>query len=459
MLSKAIERSLKGSLGPRFTTDPSALMVYSIDAGMMEGKALGVCFPSNVEDVSRILSLCHHAGIPVYARGAGSGRTGGAVPWRPGIVLSLERMHEIREISSRDLVARVEPGVVTGRLHDAVSRKGLFYPPDPASLSFCTIGGNVATCAGGPRAVKYGVTRDYVLGLEVVTAEGEALNLGGRTVKSSSGYALEKLMCGSEGTLAVFTEITLKLIPSPPCVGVMVACFKTPDGAANAVLDIFSMGITPRTCEFMDETCSRLVLEGAGLPGCDGGVVGAMLLLESDGNSQGVVRDELKSMRDACMKNSAIYTRVAGKGEENSVWALRRTLSQKVRGLGYPDKVSEDIVVPRGRVPEMVTALQDIERRVGVKIVCFGHMGDGNLHVNCLCDLQEERVNVETAIHEIFRQTLKLNGRVSGEHGVGMTKSRYLAWELNPATYRLMRSIKDLMDPGGILNPGKVFEQ
>ena len=459
MLSKAIERSLKGSLGPRFTTDPSALMVYSIDAGMMEGKALGVCFPSNVEDVSRILSLCHHAGIPVYARGAGSGRTGGAVPWRPGIVLSLERMHEIREISSRDLVARVEPGVVTGRLHDVVSCKGLFYPPDPASLSFCTIGGNVATCAGGPRAVKYGVTRDYVLGLEVVTAEGEVLNLGGRTVKSSSGYALERLMCGSEGTLAVFTEITLRLIPSPPCVGVMVACFKAPDDAANAVLDIFSMGITPRTCEFMDGTCSRLVLEGAGLPGCDGGAVGAMLLLESDGNSQGVVRDELKSMGDACMKNNAIYTRIAERGEEGPIWALRRTLSQRVRGLGYPDKVSEDIVVPRGKIPEMVTALQDIERRVGVKILCFGHMGDGNLHVNCLCDLQKERVNVETAIHEIFRHTLKLNGRVSGEHGVGMTKSRYLTWELNPATYRLMRSIKDLMDPGGILNPGKVFEQ
>ncbi|OCC15288.1 glycolate oxidase, subunit GlcD [Dissulfuribacter thermophilus] len=437
-----------------FSTDPATCAVYSFDASHLTGISIGVCFPKNTEQVADVLSICNNEGIRVFPRGGGSGRTGGCVPIPPGIVVSFEKMNRILEISREDLVARVEPGVITGLFQKEVEKKGLFYPPDPASLSFCTIGGNVATCAGGARAVKYGVTRDYVLGMEVVTAKGDVLSLGGRTVKSASGYSLKDLMVGSEGTLSLFTEITVKLVPKPRTSGVMVAFFKSAEDAAHAILEIFSAGIVPRTAEFMDETASRLVF-----PRGDTDVsedIGSMLLLESDGERE-FVDSELRRMEEASNACGAIYVKVAEPGEEERLWELRRTLSQRVRGLGYPDKISEDIVVPRGKIPEILKRLKKIERDYRVKIVCFGHAGDGNLHVNVLCDLEKQQKEADAAIDAIFRETLNLSGRISGEHGVGLTKAKYLTWELDSATYNSVKSVKDLFDPKGVLNPGKVF--
>ncbi len=457
MLSRTQQKALKRIVGEgRFLTDEAARSVYAFDASGLSGTALAVCFPKTTEEISKLLAFCHNDGIPVYPRGAGSGRTGGAVPTVPGIVVSLERMNRVIEVSQKDMLTVVEPGVITGDLQGLVMRHGLFYPPDPASLSFCTIGGNVATCAGGPKAVKYGVTRDYLLGLEAVRADGSVLTLGGRTVKASSGYSLKDLMCGSEGTLSIFSRITLRLIPRPVAEGVMFACFSSPEGAAHAALEIFSMGLVPRTCEFMDRTCSRLVTREGGFP-VDQETLGAMLILESDG-SPGSVADELDAMKVACQKAGSFYSKVAESCEEsNTIWSLRRTLSQRVRQLGYPNKVSEDIVVPRGRLPEIVGRLEAIERHFGIKIVSFGHLGDGNLHVNVLYHGDRENELIDEVIDSIFRETLKLSGRVSGEHGIGLTKRKYLTWELDVVTLGTMRGIKDLFDPKAILNPGKVF--
>ena len=437
------------------STEVLDLKVYSYDASGLEGSPLAVVFPRDTEAVSRVLAICHDEGVRVYPRGAGSGRTGGSVPCEPGIVLSFEKMNQILELSRSDLVARVQPGVVTGRLQEEVERLGLFYPPDPASLSFCTIGGNVATCAGGPRAVKYGVTRDYCIGLLVVTPKGEVLRLGGRTMKGVSGYDLVRLMVGSEGTLSVFTEIVLRLIPLPKSKGVMVSYFKDVEDAGLAIEEIFARGIVPRTAEIMDEACSAIVAPD-GIPGRDVRV-GAILLLEADGDQE-EVRFQLSEMEGASLTQGAVFVRVAKKGEEEMIWELRRNLSPAVRRLGFPDKISEDIVVPRGRIPAMLKALKSIERRLGIKIVCFGHAGDGNLHVNILCDLSNEREKAMDAVEAVFREALALSGRISGEHGIGLTKRTYLPWELDEGVLNAMKAIKGLFDPKNILNPNKVFQ-
>ena len=457
ILKKSIKKAFREILGHEgFRVEPSILEVYSFDASGLRGEALAVCFPRTTEETSKLMRLSYEAGIPVYARGAGSGRTGGAVPMPPGIVVSFERMNSIQDISREDLVAEVEPGVITGRLQNDVEDLGLFYPPDPASLSFCTIGGNVATCAGGPRAVKYGVTRDYILGVQAVLASGDVVEAGKRTVKGASGYSLKDLFCGSEGTLGLFTRLILKLVPRPEYRGVMVAGFRDQEACGHAILEIFSRGITPCTCEFMDQTCAALVLKGTsiGLPGDDR--VGAMLLVESDGSFPRV-KDELDIMEGAVRRAGAVFTKVAPRGKEEELWELRRTLSQRVRNLGFPDKVSEDIVVPRGRIPEILKRLEAIEASYGLKIVSFGHLGDGNIHVNVLYDQGKDGALLGDVIDAIFRETLELGGRVSGEHGIGLTKRRYLTWELSPVTYRTMKSVKDCLDPKGILNPHKVF--
>ena len=459
ILSNSLKKAFRAIVGDdAFGDDPSILKVYSFDASGLTGEALCVLFPRTTEETSGIMRLACEAGIPVYARGGGSGRTGGAVPRPPGIVVSFERMNSILDISPEDLVAEVEPGVVTGRLQGAVKKHGLFYPPDPASLSFCTIGGNVATCAGGPKAVKYGVTRDYLMGVQAVLASGEVVEAGGRTVKSSSGYSLKDLFCGSEGTLGLFTRLLLRLIPEPEYRGVMIAGFKSQEAAGHAVLEIFSRGIMPCTCEFMDHTCTDLVMKGGEIGHYSGKEVGAMLLLESDGKYPRV-KDELGTMKKACEKEGAVFTRIARRGEEEALWEIRRTLSQRIRNLGFPDKVSEDIVVPRGKIPDILNRMRGIESVYGLKIVCFGHLGDGNIHVNILFDLAKDGSILTDVIDAIFKETLDAGGRISGEHGIGLTKGKYLTWELSPVTYKTMKSIKECLDPRGILNPHKVFVQ
>ena len=402
-----------------------------------------------------MLRLCHREGVSVFPRGAGTGTTGASVPVDNGIVLCLSRMVAIHDISPVNLNMTVEPGVITGRIQKEAEHLGLFYPPDPASLAFCTIGGNIATGAGGSRAVKYGVTRDYVMALQVVTAAGDIINTGTATAKGVVGYDLTRLMVGSEGTLGVVTGITLRLVPKPPATGTVMAFFLDSAAAMECIVRIFENGILPRCAEFMDRSCIDILRPVSPVAVPDG--AGAALLLESDGLGD-TVRQELQVIAGAAKNAGATDIKTAGSaGEAESIWHLRRSLSPALRRLGFPDKISEDVCVPRAKLPEMLERLERTASDSGVRIVTFGHAGDGNLHVNILCDLTREREQVDQAVLSVMDHALALGGTISGEHGIGLTKSRFIERELSPQVLELMKSVKRAFDSRGILNPGKVF--
>ncbi|MBN1105550.1 MAG: FAD-binding protein [Deltaproteobacteria bacterium] len=417
-----------------------------------------VAFPGTAEEISHILRLANRDDFPVIPRGAGSGKSGGALPVRGGLVLAMERLDRILVVDPHNFVARVEPGVITAHLQREVENLGLFYPPDPASIHISTIGGNVAHCAGGLRAVKYGVTRDYVLGLTVVLPTGEIIRTGVETVKGVVGYDLTRLIVGSEGTLAVITSITLRLIPKPACTRTMVAFFRDASHTVSAVSRILRNRIVPTALEFMDRLCMDCVKEEIGLSIPPDS--GAMLLIEVDGEEQPTA-GEAEKIREVCLRGGATqFLAASGQQEAERLWEARRNVSPSVYRL-RPDKVSEDIVVPRTRLPELVFFLEELGESSGLPVPAYGHAGDGNIHVNIMFDPEnpEERARVEPTVRSLFRKVLEMGGTLSGEHGVGLTKAPYVGMEISSSSLQLMARIKKAFDPKGILNPGKILPQ
>lgn len=438
-------------------TGSAELIAYSYDATFQQAIPEAVVLPRSTEDVAAILRLASEEGRPVVARGAATGLAGGAVPSGGAIVLNLARMRRIRSIDVDDGLCVVEPGVITGTLHAEVERRGFFYPPDPASLAQCTIGGNIASNAGGPRCLKYGVTRDYVRALEVVLADGSVAPVGRRTLKSSTGYALPQLFVGSEGTLGIVTEATLRIIPLPRSRATALAFFPSLEAAGGAVTEMLAQGLAPSSLELMDRLTLNLVedLIHAGLPR----EAEAALLIEADGARPTETADALGAMVDAARASRAAEIRVAADpGEAEDLWRARRSITGAL-GRVAPKKLGEDIVVPRGRIPEMVRAIGEIAEVHGLRIPVFGHAGDGNLHPNILFDLRRpgETRRVEGAATAIFETAIGLGGALSGEHGVGTLKRAFLERCLGAPAVDLMRRIKQALDPQRILNPGKVF--
>ncbi len=432
------------------------LVCYAYDATAQSYLPDAVCFPGNTKEVSTILSLANQEGFFVIPRGSGSGMTGGSLAVSGGVILVMARFSRILEIDKGNLIAHVEPGVVTGRFHRAVEKEGLFYPPDPASSEFATLGGNMAECAGGPRAVKYGVTRDYVLGLEAVLATGEIIHTGVQTTKGVVGYDLTRLLIGSEGTLGIITQMTLRLLPLPEAVRAMTAVFDKLETAAETVSEVIRRGIIPRTLEFMDNAsirCAESRLK-IGLPV----EAEALLLIEVDGkvDETDVI---IKQLRTVCMSMGAKNIKIADTKEEaDNLWKARKAISPALYQFA-PDKINEDIVVPRSKIPDMVRKINSLKEETGLIMVSFGHAGDGNIHFNIMLDKKNktELKKAEYAIDILFDYTLELGGTISGEHGVGITKSAYIEKEIGSVELNLMKKIKKVFDPKGILNPGKIF--
>jgi glycolate oxidase len=448
--------SLRSIFGDRLKTSLEDRICYSYDATGKEYLPDAVAYPLASEEVRRAVLLANERGFPVIPRGAGSGFSGGSLPVLGGLVLSTERMDRILSIDTENLVAVVEPGVVTGTLKEEVKKKGLFYPPDPASLKFCTIGGNLAECAGGMCAVKYGVTRDYVLGLEAVLGTGELVRTGVSTVKGVVGYDLTRMLVGSEGTLGIITKATLRLIPFPESAATLLAFFRASEEGARAVAGMVEARITPCAMELMDRTAIDCVRETAGLPVPDG--AGCALLIEVDGPAASVAQDADR-VEAACRRFGAMEVRRAADASgRETLWELRRSISPAIRKVN-PVKINEDIVVPRSRLAEMFSFLSGLAVRRNLKIVNFGHAGDGNIHVNIMISGkdEEERHRAEGAVEEVFRKTVDLGGTISGEHGVGIAKAPFLEMEVGPLGVSVMRRLKDSFDPKGILNPGKIF--
>jgi glycolate oxidase len=365
-------------------------------------------------------------------------------------------MNRIIKIDTENLIAVVEPGVVTFQLQQEVEKLGLFYPPDPASLRFSTLGGNVAECAGGPRAVKYGVTREYVLGLEVVLPNGDIISTGGETMKGVVGYDLTRLICGSEGTLGIITSITLKLLPLPEAKKTMLAVFSTIDDAARAVSAIIGGKIIPSTLEFMDKTAIQCVAghSGSNLPE----TAGAVLIIEVDGEQE-LIEKQVLRIRELIQPLGLLEFRAAkDNAEAEELWETRRRVSPSLRRVN-PHKINEDIVVPRSRVPDIIRRIDAIHEKYSVPIVNFGHAGDGNIHVNIMIDkdVPGEAERAEMAVRELVAATLELGGSMSGEHGVGLSKAPYITMELTPQQIAIMKGVKQAFDPNNILNPGKIF--
>jgi len=451
--AKAIVDELRGSLGEkRVLADAPELLLYSYDATGSEFLPWAVALPETSEQVASVLkSACEHQ-VPVVPRGAGSGFSGGSLPVRGGIVLSTERMNRILEIDRENLTAWVEPGVVTGEFQSRVEAVGLFYPPDPASLSFCTLGGNVAENAGGPRAVKYGVTKDYVLGLEVVLPSGERIVTGRKVVKDVVGYNLTGLLVGSEGTLGVVTRILLRLLPLPVGRSTLLASFGSRRQAGKTVSQILARGVVPATMEFIDRSALEAVSRHAQVE--VESHAEAVLLIETDGPSSS---EEAEVCREVVEKNGGSCKVARTEVERENLWRARRAISPSLVHIA-PTKVNEDVVVPRSLLAEALEGVSEIERRYGVPIVCFGHAGDGNIHVNVMTDKSDAHAwqRAMRAVDELFDLVVGMGGSISGEHGVGITKAAYLKKQLSEEVLRLQREIKRVFDPQGILNPGKM---
>jgi len=429
---------------------------YSYDATMKRAIPSVVVFPITAEEIAKIMQLANRELIPVFPRGAGTGLSGGAIAAENGISLVMTRMNKILEINNEDLLCVVQPGVVTADLQAAVDKVGLFYPPDPNSLATCTIGGNVAENAGGPRAFKYGVTTDFVLGLEVVTPIGEIMCTGGRTVKNVTGYDITSLLTGSEGTLGIITEITLSLLPKPAEKRTALVGFDKMSEAAHTVSDMVASGVIPATLEIMDKVTIRCVENSLkmGLP-LD---VEAVLLIEVDGRKS-QVEEEIILVEEVCRRNHCVMIKIAtNEAERNGLWAARRAVSGAVIQLN-PTKISEDATVPRSKIPAMVERVKEISQKYDIHLPLYGHAGDGNLHPTIVTDSTnpEEMARVEKAIEEIFHAALEMNGTLSGEHGIGILKRPFLVWEVGEVGLRYLQAIKKAVDPNNILNPGKVI--
>ncbi|MDI6801525.1 MAG: FAD-linked oxidase C-terminal domain-containing protein [Thermodesulfovibrionales bacterium] len=446
-----------GISGIHISTDREDLICYSFDASIAE-PALphAVAWPKNTDEAVRIIKYATENNLHVLPRGAGTGMAGASVPsGTECIVVSLEKMRKILDVDTKNMTAVVEPGVVNGRLQKDLEYLGYFYPPDPASLNICTIGGNVATNAGGPRALKYGVTRDYVMGIEVVLPDGSIINAGSKTRKHVVGYDLKDLLIGSEGTLAITTKIMLRLLPLPEDVITLLVIFKDLESSGLAVSKIISSKIIPRTLEFMDRSSIEAVenYKPTGLPEN----AEALLLIELDGYPL-TVKKEAEKVVDICNRLEGEAIIAEDDIAREQLWEARRSISPALYQIKSA-KINEDIVVPRDKIPSILVSLRKISEDTGLKIVSFGHAGDGNIHVNIMADKddKEEYAKALNAVKKIFEHTLKLGGSISGEHGIGTVKAPYISMEIKERELQLMKGIKGLFDPKGTMNPGKIF--
>ncbi len=437
---------------------PEDLAVYSYDGTFAEGRPDVVLLPANTEEVSKIVKLAAEARVPIVPRGMGSGMAAGSIPTvEGGMVVSLTRMNHILEIDTENATVRTEAGVITADLQAAVEKKGLFYPPDPSSIRHSTIGGNIACNAGGPRCLKYGVTGDYVLGLTVVLADGRILKTGGKPIKDVTGYDLNGLFTGSEGTLGLVTEALLRLIAKPCYAKTALAEFAALDDASRTVTAILSAGIVPASLELMDQTALACIEEAMHL-GLNTNV-DASLIIETDGADEQTVIREIESCAQICKETGAQSVKLAqNESERANLWKARRSMSPSLARKA-PNKLGEDITVPRSAIPEVVQRLRGISAKHGLPIVIFGHAGDGNLHPNILFDKRQpgQWKKVEQMVAEVFEASLAVGGTLSGEHGVGMLKRPYMEKALGSISIDVQRHIKLALDPQNILNPGKIF--
>ena len=414
----------------------------------------------STEQVSEILKLAQKRRFPVTPRGAGQGLSGGAVPVFGGLVLSLEKMDRILEIDEENLMVTAEPGVITGNLHREVEAAGLFYPPDPASLDSCSIGGNIAENAGGPRAIKYGVTKDYVNGLQAVLPSGEVMELGAKVMKNVTGYNLIQLLTGSEGTLAVVTRILLRLLPKPEQRVDLLVPFNDFQAAGKSVSDIIKARIVPVALEFMERD-SVLAVEKLAEKEVPFREAAAHLLITLDGNDKNQIDRDYERIGEICLENGAIDVLVADNPQmRDRLWETRKLIIEALQNLS-PQHImdTQDIVVPRTQLPRLLPRIKDIGERYQLPVISFGHAGDGNVHVNIIKDVDEEvwKTQAPEAAAEIYRLAVSLGGMVTGEHGIGLTRKSFLSLGVDQAQIRMMRGIKEDFDPNGILNPGKIF--
>lgn len=450
-------RELRKIVGKeRCLTDPEDRLVHSYDATKQSVMPDVVVRPRTAREVSGVLKLANEREIPVYARGAASGLTGGAVPVEKGIVVNLSEMKKIIEIDAGNFTATVEPGVVLEELQKEVEKRGLFYPPDPASSDVATMGGTVAECAGGLRGMKYGVTRDYVLGLEVVLANGDIIHTGSRTVKNVTGYDLTRLLVGSEGTLGLFTKVIVRLIPLPEWVVTAVSYFDELKRAAEAVSAVVAAGVVPRALELIDRTSYRAVQSYRGAEISQ--KAQAVLLIETDGEKASATK-EMERAVSICNEHGAFdVSETDHAAEREKLWELRRSISPALYSI-CERRINEDICVPRSELAAMFARIEEIGERHGLTIANYGHAGDGNIHVNVLLekDTRDLSERAEKSVEEVFAAALEAGGTLSGEHGIGNTKSEYLSMEIEPREMKLMRELKRLFDPKNILNPGKIF--
>ena len=455
MDNKIIEEIIKVVGKENALTSPEERKCYSFDARTDGAIPDLVVFPASAQDVSKLLTLANKHCFPVIPRGQGSGLTGGSIPINGGVVLTFTKMNKILEIDTKNLVAVVEPGVITFVFQEEVAKYGLFYPPDPASYKYSSIGGNVAECSGGPNSMKYGVTRDYVLGLEVVKATGEIINTGVKTMKGVVGYDLTRLFVGSEGTLGVITKIILKLIPAPEAKATILALFRRVEDTAEAVSGIVAAKIVPSTIEFMDQASIRCS-EQANPMGIPDEIEG-LLLIEIDGNADAIQALAEKIKAVLIKHNAADVKLTQDAAEADKLWQARRVVSQATYNLN-PVKIAEDVVVPRSNIPTLIRFLEETGKKHGIPILSFGHAGDGNFHVSLMIeDTKEDYEKAHKAVEEIFSETIRLGGTLSGEHGIGTAKAPYIGMELSPEVIATMKSIKRIFDPNNILNPGKIF--
>ena len=458
MLEQPIRQKLIKVVGERWFLDqPQDLVAYSYDATPMYQKIPdAVVLPASTEEVSEIMKIAYEHRIKVIPRGAATNLSGGTVPLEGGLVIGLNRMNKLLEIDQENLTATFQPGLVTADFHKNVEALGLFYPPDPGSMKTSTLGGNIAEGAGGLRGLKYGVTKDYVIALEAVLPNGNIIKTGGKLAKDVAGYDLTKLLVGSEGTLAIITEATVRLLPLPETKRTMLAMFKSLPDAANAVSKIIANRIIPVTLEFMDQATIKVVEDYVkiGLP-ID---VDAILLMEQDGNLDQVEKD-IDIMARICKEENAFEVKVAKDAREGELLMVARRTALSALARLKPTTILEDATVPRSEIAKLVEYIIQTAKKYDLQICTFGHAGDGNLHPTCLTDARntDEIERVENAFDEIYEKTIELGGTITGEHGVGVAKAGYLEWKVGKSGIEIMKGIKQAFDPYNLLNPGKLF--
>jgi glycolate oxidase len=436
---------------------PEDKTCYSYDATNKMFLPDAVVLPRSTEDVVNLMKFAHRHKIVIVPRGAGSGYTGGSLPVKGGIVVSFEQMTKILEVNKEKKYAVVEPGVITQEFSDYIKPSGLFYPPDPSSMKFSTLGGNLAECAGGLKGRKYGVTKNYVLGVEAVLSDGDIIYTGILDKGNGNSYDLQGLLIGSEGTLALVTQIALRLLNQPKYEETVLATFDRMEDAAEVVASITASGVIPSVLEFIDGDTLQCVMEYVKLDNIEKSE--AVLLIEVDGDDKAGIQEELEKVLEICREKKAKSLEIAKtKEEKDKLWKVRRSISPSLLRIS-PTKVNEDISVPTSQLPAMVEGIKELSKKYRVHIYTFGHAGDGNLHVNFMCDSRnrEQMERVEKAVDELFRLTLDLGGTLSGEHGIGVTKAKYLEWEVGKEGIDLMKKIKLSFDPDNIINPGKMF--